>query len=68
MERSDDDMRYWQESGQEREQMTLDALNRCRAAGARDDDLRWLAAELGVTWDVCPRSNHASDGEVRQSA
>ena len=33
---------------EEREQVTLEALARCRRAGAKPDDLIFLAAQLGV--------------------
>ena len=32
----------------ELEQATLEALDRCHNAGAKDDDLYFLAAQLGV--------------------
>lgn len=42
------DWEQQQESESERWQMTIEALNRCAAAGAKTEDLMTLARECGV--------------------
>jgi hypothetical protein len=44
------DDRAWAELGQEQEQTYLAALDRCRQAGAKADDIQVLAAGLGIAY------------------
>jgi hypothetical protein len=37
-----------QQANEERERATIEALNRCAAAGAKPDDIKTLARECGV--------------------
>jgi hypothetical protein len=37
-----------QQANEERERATIEALNRCVAAGAKPDDIKHLARECGV--------------------
>jgi hypothetical protein len=50
MERDDDDVRWMQELGQEQEATYLAALDRCRQAGAKAEDIQALAAGLGLAY------------------
>jgi hypothetical protein len=41
----------WQDQLEdERMQLTAEALERCLKAGARPEDLQFLAREFGITW------------------
>jgi hypothetical protein len=50
----------WQsELERERHEMTVQALDRCAAAGAKPEDLKTLARECGIQ-NYEPRGNHAA--------